>query len=128
MQLSAKKDTKQIVAYLLVGAGTALFELLVFTILFHRLGLSVAISNVTAVVLATALNFILNGTVTFKGSSNLLRSVFLYCLLFAFNTIFSTLTIGFLVSLGVPGVVSKFFTMICIVIWNFFLYKRVVFK
>ena len=109
------KTTRQVILYLLVGGGTALFELGAFEILYAFAGLDVSLSNVIAVFLATALNFALNGTVTFRSSSNLARSVVLYVVLFAFNTTFSTLAITQLTILGFPAVLAKLGTMGCIV-------------
>lgn len=122
-----KKRIVQILTYLAVGGGTALLELVIFSVLYYALLLDPAVSNVIAVLIATATNFLLNGTVTFRGSSNLLRSVILYILLFLFNTCFSTFTISNFVSVGLPALGVKLFTMVCIVIWNYVLYKKVVF-
>lgn len=122
-----KKRIVQILTYLAVGGGTALLELVIFSVLYYALALDPAISNILAVLIATATNFLLNGTVTFRGSSNLLRSVVLYILLFLFNTCFSTFTISYFVSVGLPALGVKLFTMVCIVVWNYVLYKKVVF-
>ena len=118
---------KQGILYLLIGAGTALLELGLFQLLFLIVGLPVEASNIIAVVVATACNFALNGTVTFKGSTNLIRSIVLYALLFLFNTAFSTLVIAWLVDIGVTSLFAKLATMVCIVCWNFVLYRKVVF-
>lgn len=123
-----RSKIKQIAAYLLVGGGTALLELLAFSFLYRLLGLNAAASNIAAVLLATILNFLLNGTITFKGSSNVFRSAILYVLLFLFNTAFSTIIITSFSRIGVVAEAIKILTMICIVVWNYFLYKKVVFK
>lgn len=122
-----KKRIVQIIAYLAVGGGTALFELVIFSTLYYALAIDPAVANILAVVVATATNFLLNGTVTFKGSSNLVRSVVFYILLFLINTCFSTCTVSYFVGIGVPALGVKLFTMACIVAWNFVLYKKVVF-
>lgn len=122
-----KRTIKQVLAYLLVGGGTAVLELALFQILYALTPLGAGVSNVVAVVVATACNFALNGTVTFQRSSNLARSIMLYCLLFAFNTAFSTTIITMADSIGVPAILAKLATMACIVCWNFILYKKVVF-
>lgn len=127
MTASEKKSFRQIVEYLAVGGGTALLELVLFQFLYAVIQLGPAISNVIAVVIATASNYTLNGTVTFKAATNRTRSIVLYCLLFVFNTAFSSATISYLVDLGCPALPVKLATMCCIVCWNFFLYKKVVF-
>lgn len=121
------KTTRQAIAYVAVGGGTALLELVVFQGLYALSPLGVVGSNVIAVIIATICNFVLNGTTTFKTCSNWIRSAILYTLLFLFNTTFSTLTIGWLINAGAPSLMAKLSTMICIVVWNFFLYKKVVF-
>lgn len=124
---SEKKTIRQVVVYLAVGGSTALLELAIFQMLYALSPLGPALSNIFAVVIATACNFALNGTVTFRSSSNLTRSIVLYLALFIFNTTFSTVVISWLIDLGFPSLISKLSTMVCIVIWNFFLYKKVVF-
>lgn len=122
------QNIRQIASYLLVGASTALVELALFQILYLFTPMGVVESNLIAVFVSTACNFALNGTVTFKTSSNMLRSVVLYVALFLFNTAFSTFTIAALVGLGVHSFIAKVCTMACIVLWNFVLYKKVVFS
>ena len=122
-----RKRVMQILTYVLIGGGTALLELIIFSTFYYVLLLSPAIANIIAVFIATATNFLLNGTVTFQGSSNLIRSAVLYVLLFLFNTCFSTFTISYLVGVGLPALGVKLFTMVCIVVWNYVLYKKVVF-
>lgn len=122
------KGAGQIFLYLLVGGGTALLEILVFSVLLRVFGTNLVVANIVAVCIATATNFILNGTVTFRSSGNIIRSIVLYILLFLFNMAFSTATISLLSKFGVTEEIAKVCTMICIVIWNYLLYKKVVFR
>ncbi|TJW11344.1 GtrA family protein [Parvibacter caecicola] len=124
---SEKRTPRQIALYLAVGASTALLELLLFEGLYLFVGVDVFWANVCAVVVATAANFALNGTVTFKGASNVLRSAVLYCALFILNTLFSSSVIAVLVGWGAPEYLAKLSTMVCIVAWNYFLYRKVIF-
>ena len=122
-----KEEIFQVVKYLVVGGSTALLELFLFWLL-HAIGANVIYANIAAVLVATAANFALNGIVTFKTSSNLVRSALLYAALFAFNLTFSTTVIAQLSAMGLPAVAVKFCTQACIVCWNFVLYKKVVFR
>ncbi len=117
---------RQGIAYVAVGVGTALLELVLFELLLW-LGVALAPANICAVCVATVVNFALNGTVAFKGSTSFARSLVLYLLLFALNTAFSTFTIGWLVDAGMASYIAKGLTMVCIVLWNFVLYRKVVF-
>ena len=116
------------VRYLLVGGSSALIELALFHLLHSVLSLAVAPANITAIVVATAYNFLLNRSFAFKSTSSPVRSLILYLILFAFNMAFSTIVIGALESIGVQATLAKLGTMCCIVIWNFVLYRKVIFK
>ena len=82
------------VRYLLVGGSSALIELALFHLLHSVLSLAVAPANITAIVVATAYNFLLNRSFTFKSTSHPVRSLVLYIILFAVNMAFSTIVIG----------------------------------
>lgn len=126
--MSNKEIQKQFLKYLIVGGSSAALELLLFTFLRKAAGFSITISNVTAAVTSTVFNFLVNRGWSFKAASNFIRSVILYLILFFLNTVFSTNAIAFMVSLGVFDVLAKLITMGMITMWNFVLYRRVVFK
>ena len=121
------RTTRQAVSYLAIGAGTALIELVAFQTLWCLTPLGTTPSNVIAVALATVFNFCLNGSVTFQKVSNLPRSIVMYASLLIFNTAFSSIAITWLISCQIPAFLAKLATMACIVTWNFFLYRKVVF-
>lgn len=125
---SLKDFVSQIVRYAFVGGASAAFELVVFQALYALAGIGIAPSNIIALVTSTAVNFTLNRSLAFKSTANPARSLVLYLVLFVFNTTFSTLAITWLVGLGVHSVVAKLMTMFCIVMWNFVLYRKVIFK
>mgnify|MGYP004467738721 CR=1 FL=1 len=123
-----KKTLFQAIKYLMVGGSSAAIELVLFQLLSAVFAIPLAAANVTAVVVSTVFNFLVNRNVTFKSTSNPLRSLVLYLLLFALNTTFSTVVISFLAAQGVYPLVAKVCTMACIVLWNFVLYKKIIFK
>lgn len=127
-EMSSEKTVFQAFKYVVVGASSAVIELALFQVLSAVLGLALTYSNVIAVVISTTFNFLMSRNVTFKSTSNPVRSLALYLLLFAFNTTFSTVCISFLAAQGIYPLVAKVCTMACIVLWNFVLYKKVVFK
>lgn len=127
-QPAPKKTLFQAIKYLVVGGSSAVIELVLFQLLSAVFAIPLAAANVTAVVVSTVFNFLVNRNVTFKSTSNPLRSLVLYLLLFALNTTFSTVVISLLAAQGVYPLVAKVFTMACIVLWNFVLYKKIIFK
>ena len=118
---------RQGISYILVGGGTALLELGLFQLLYEIFGLTLQVSNVAATVVATATNFLLNRSVTFKSTSNPVRSAVLYCALFAFHTTVSTLAISAMVGLGLPSAIAKVIMQGSVVVWNFFIYRKIIF-
>ncbi len=114
--------------YLFVGGSSALLELAIFQGLYSLAGLAVAPANIVAVVIATVYNFLMNRSVTFRSTSNPLRSLVLYLLLFAANLALSTWAIGAMIALGIPSTIAKLVTQVAIATWNFFIYKAVVFR
>ena len=123
-----KKTLFQAIKYLMVGGSSAVIELVLFQLISVVFVIPLAAANVTAVVVSTVFNFLVNRNVTFKSTSNPLRSLVLYLLLFALNTTFSTVVISLLAAQGVYPLVAKVCTMACIVLWNFVLYKKIIFK
>ena len=127
-QPAPKKTLFQAIKYLMVGGSSAAIELVLFQLLSAVFAIPLAAANVTAVVVSTVFNFLVNRNVTFKSTSNPLRSLVLYLILFALNTTFSTVVISLLAAHGVYPLVAKVCTMACIVLWNFVLYKKIIFK
>jgi len=122
------KPDKQFIRYLMVGFGSAAIEFSLFTLFDSILGFDIRIANPVAITCATAFNFYMNSSYTFKSSRNKKRSLFLYLLLFLINQIVTTITIVSLVSIGIPSTIAKILTMCCVVIWNYALFRKVIFK
>jgi len=117
-----------VLRYLLVGGASAVFELGLFQVMFQLTAHNVAISNPVAVTAATVLNYALNRSWAFKSRVNVARSAMLYLGLFLLNLAFSTAVIAQAVAMGALPIVAKAATMVCIVLWNFVLYRKVIFR
>lgn len=118
---------RQGILYLIVGVSSALIEVVVFQSLYVFGLLSVGMSNVVAVVLSTAYNFMLNGRITFRAQGNKVLSLVKYLMLLLFNICFTTFSISWLVSMGCESLIAKIGTMGCVALWNFVLYRKFVF-
>lgn len=114
--------------YLLIGGASALIELALFQVLYSFFHVGVAPANISAVVVATVFNFLMNRNVTFKSTSNPMRSLILYLLLFAANLALSTWAIAAMIGIGVPSAVAKIITQVAIATWNFFIYRALIFR
>lgn len=115
------------VLYIFVGVTSALVEVVLFQVLYQFGILSIELSNVVALMVSTSYNFLLNGRVTFQAQGNKAKCLVKYLILFAFNVAFTTMAIAWLVSMGWDSLIAKLATMCCVVLWNFVLYRKVVF-
>ncbi len=124
---SINETHRQFVKYLVVGGSTALCEVLLFTLLVRVIQLRLDLSNIAAVVLAAILNFFLNKVWAFQSRAEVNRSLVLYIMLFLFNLFFSTYFIYTLVRWGLLDIIAKLISMALITVWNFMLYRQVIF-
>ncbi len=115
------------VRYLLVGGSSAALELGIFWVLANPAHLDVRAANVIAVVIATAFNFAMNRMWAFKSTSNVMRSAVLYLIIWVLNLIFTTTVIVIAKNNYIDPTVAKFFTMAAVTLWNFQLWRKVVF-
>jgi putative flippase GtrA len=100
----------------------------IFIVLDALLGVDVRIATMISLACSTVFNFFMSRAYTFRAVSSLARSLILYLLLFVFNQAFSAFAIVWLIDTGLPSIAAKIVTMGCIVLWNFILYRRVVFR
>ena len=116
------------IKYILVGGSTALLELLLFLGLRRGIGFDVASANILAMGVATGANFLINRNWSFRSKGKISRSFILYISLILFNMVFTTWMITVLVSWGILDFWAKFFMMGAATVWNFLLYRKVIFK
>lgn len=122
-----KDSVIQFSKYIIIGGTSALCELILFTI-FQLGGIGIFISNISSVIIATSINYLLNKFWAFKSQKGSIKSLVLYISLFIFNIAFSSQFIIILSNAGIKSIVAKLISMILITCWNFVLYKKVVFK
>lgn len=125
---AVKKTARQGAFYIFAGASAALLELGLFQLLYAVFGVNVSVSNVIAVLIATAYNFVVNRNLTFSSTSNPARAAVKYCVLFAVNLCITTAAITWMVGIGVHSALAKIIMQCCVVVWNFFIYRNWVFK
>mgnify|MGYP003906774525 FL=1 len=77
-----------LIRYLIVGGSTALLELLLFLCLHRILGLAIAGANISAMVVATGVNFLFNRNWSFRSKGKISQSFILYISLILFNMVF----------------------------------------
>lgn len=140
---SAAKDPeqrRQFIRYVIVGGtGFAIEYAIFWTMLLLLPEGSITIGKLTlltstaansvAMFLVFWYNFLLNRKWSFKSTQNPVRQAIMQASLFAFNMVVSNLLIGFCSEvLHIIPQISKFLVMGLVVMWNFILYKTVIFK
>ena len=127
----------QFIKYFTVGVGTALFELALIWILYEAALKSIIsgddirklTANSAGMVIAFICNFILNKLLSFKAGGDTLPQFIKYVSLFAFNLLVTNLILYVFSSiLGIHLYIVKITTMGIIVLWNFIIYKKFIFK
>lgn len=119
---------RQVFTYGGVSFAQTFVEFGVFAVM-QLLGLSTGVANGIAVACSGSFNFLMNRNITFKASSNFVRSVVLFVLLYLWNFVFGTWFISTTAAVfGLPQMIGKFITMMLQGIWGFCLCKWVIFK
>jgi len=124
-----RTSREQFLKYLIVGFVSFVSEYGFFAFLFLFLKLNELIANTIALGTIFWLNFLLNKFWSFKSKGNIARQAILYFILFVFNMSFSNVFI-YLSSevFNIYPLVSKIIAMALIVIWNFLLYKYIIYR
>lgn len=121
---------EQLTRYLITGFLSFGIEYLMFFILYHLLSVGYITANVIVYAVVFWINFLLNRFWSFKSQDNLLRQLKLYSLLFIFNLLVVNVFLMYVLSeiAGIPPLISKVLLMGVVVLWNFILYKKVIYR
>lgn len=122
---------KSIVKYIIVGVGSLAVDYAVLLALYHGFNVHPAIAGGIGVVAGLIVNFILNKLWSFGAASSTKQSAkqaVMYGALVCFNLVFTSWFITFVLQFGIQPEVSKIITTGIITLWNYALYKAVIFK
>lgn len=123
------KALAQFKRYLITGFLSFGIEYSIFYILYDALKLWYIPSNSIAMVTGFVVSFLLNRFWSFQSKDNPYRQLLLYALLFVFNLAFSNLLMYLLSDIaGITPLISKVLVMGIIVVWNFILYKKIIYR
>lgn len=126
---AAKKNWRQFFRYLFVGGSSFLLEYGAFYILLTVYNVHYLIANSIVYTTVSAINFSLNRLWTFRSKSQLRRQIALYLSLLLFNFIASNVMLYILSDqLHIPPLWAKIAVMVMVVLWNFVIYKKVIYR
>jgi len=119
----------QFMKYVITGLICIGTEFAVLYLLTDHLKWWYIYSNTTAYIAGFWLSFFLNRIWSFKSTDNLYKQLGLYAVLFCFNLLASNV-IMFLFTdhFKLHYMVSKIFSTCAITMWNFVIYKKVIYK
>ena len=116
--------------YIISGISAFLAEYVTFIGLYYLIHKNLIVINALSFIIGLTVSFTLNKKWVFHGDHVTRSEVQLisYFLLACLNLLVSTLLISLLLSLGIYEYMSKFIAIIFIAIWNFYIFKTIIFK
>jgi len=128
-KLKDKEILKQIRRYLTTGFLSAGSEYMILFLLTRYIGLWYIISNTIALTVGFWISFLLNKYWSFNSRKGMIRQLILYGILFVINLGASNGIVYLLTEkAGFHFMFSKLFAMGMIVMWNFVIYRKVIYK
>jgi len=120
---------RQMRRYLIIGLLSAGTEYIILYCLTNYKSIWYVSSNTIALTVGFWISFLMNKFWSFNSRRGILRQLLLYGILFAFNLVVSN-TIIFLLTekMGLYYMLSKLFATGVIVLWNFIIYKKIIYK
>lgn len=121
---------RQIIRYLITGFTAFGIEYSLYVLLFKVVGLNYITASVIVYALVFMFSFFVNRKWSFQSKGQINRQLILYFMLFLFNLVFANVfLLRFLTDiLGIDPLISPFLKMACVVCWNFFVYKFIIYK
>ena len=135
-KLSKDGSIKQLRRYLIIGFSATAIDFVLFSFLgFFFKDINIYIKNSIGYTIGFLFSFLLNRNWAFESKDNWVRQVVLYFCLFAFNLYISNILVKYLAILletyffnqVFSELIAKAFSMGVIVIWNFIIYKKVIY-
>lgn len=123
---------KQIATYAASGIFALLIDNVVFLIVLYifsaDLGLAVATGLTSGLIASFALNrqWTFKKTIDHKHSTSI--QLGMYILLFIFNNVFTYFLVSSALVFGIIPIISKLIATACITLWNYVLYKKIIFR
>ncbi len=127
--LLTDKSFQQFRRYFITGLLSFSLEYLLFIILYRVLSIWYILANTIVYVLVFWFNFLINRVWSFKSKENLKIQLAKYSALFVFNLLCINALLYLLSDItGLSPLLSKVFVMGAVVLWNFVIYKKIIYK
>lgn len=118
-----------VIRYLLTGGSAVAVEFVSFLFLFYVISSSLIMSNSLSFVLGMLTSFLLNRQWAFKGSKGRMHhQLMMYVMLALLNVSLANLLIWQFTAWGMLPFMAKPLIIALTATWNYFLFKKVIFK
>ena len=119
------------VKYVISGLLSLVIDYTVFAVLLRTFNLPLGVAVFCGMTAGLITGFLLNKLWTFQSSTRTkrtLKQAIFFILLFIFNTLFTYILISILKNAQVDETISKLIAMAFITLWNFYIYKKIIFR
>ncbi|MCX7747418.1 MAG: GtrA family protein [Clostridia bacterium] len=129
-ELFTEKGLQQFKKYVIVGLSCFAIEYLMFLAFLDIIKLEKFSANVIVYSIMFWFNFILNRVWSFESKDAFLKQLLMYGILFLFNQVVGNIGIMYVLTdvFLIHAKISKVLIMGVIVIWNFIIYKKIIYK
>lgn len=120
---------EQLVRYLIAGGSAFAMEYVAFFVFYTLLSWPLYVSNSISFCVGLVVSFVLNRTWAFRKDNFDMhhhKQLVMYVCLALFNLVLTNVIIGVLHGI-MPVLVAKLGAMLCIVVWNFFIFRFFIF-
>ncbi len=119
-----------LIKFVISGLTAAAIELCSFLFLIHVIDRGLILSNSISFILGLITSFSLNKLWVFRGKQriNTKKQFLFYVVLAIFNLLITNILIHLIVGADVKAEVAKIMTICLIAVWNFAIFKLVIFK
>jgi putative flippase GtrA len=116
--------------FLLSGGTAALVDYSTFLCMFYIFSAAVVVANIISFSAGLVTSFLLNKKLVFKGNheKGTHVQIAIYISLALLNLIISSAAIDYLHSMGVAAAVAKFILIGVVAIWNYFIFRKLIFN
>lgn len=124
-----RQDLRQKARYLVSGGATFVVEYGSLLLFSYGLSLNIYLALTLSFLLALAVGFAINHLWTFeRHDADLSRRFLAYSVLALLNLGLNLVAVPGLRQLGVPYAIGKILAQTCVVIWNYVIMSRVIFR
>lgn len=123
-----------LIKYLLVGGGAFILDFGTFFSLTNLFDMGIYLANLIALMVGFISSYLGNRLLVFSGSRKdaahtTFVQVLMYALLVGINSVLTYIIINFVANdIGYSHEIGKIVSMFFILIWNFIIYKKIIFK